>query len=40
MTGYSEAELVTMNIVDLMPPEIELSLFPKVLRNKSGKRET
>ena len=40
MTGYSEAELITMNIVGLMPPEIELSLFPKVLRNKSGKRET
>jgi len=40
MTGYSEAELVTMNVADLMPPEIELSLFPKVLRNKSGKRET
>ena len=40
MTGYSKAELVTMNVLDLMPPEIELSLFPKVLKNNSGKRET
>ena len=38
MTGYNEAELVTMNVVDLLPPEIELSLFLKVAKNESGKR--
>ena len=38
MTGYSEAELVTMNVADLLSPEIELSLFPKIAKNESGKR--
>ena len=39
ITGYSEEELLTMNIRDLVPPETEVKLFPQVRKRKSGKRE-
>ncbi len=39
MTGYSEAELLTMNVKDLTPPETEMKLFPSVLKKQKGKRE-
>lgn len=36
LTAYSEAELLSMTIVDLLPPDRELNLFPKILEGKSG----
>jgi PAS domain S-box-containing protein len=39
MTGYSQAELLTMKVSDLVPQETELSLFPKVKSGLSGQRE-
>jgi PAS domain-containing protein len=39
MTGYREAELLTMNVRDLVPQQTELVLFPKVVKNKSGQKE-
>jgi len=39
-TGYSEAELLTMNIRDLVPHETKLELFPRVSNGQSGKRIT
>ncbi len=39
MTGYSESELLKMNIRDLVPPETELRLFPKVAQKIPGTRE-
>ena len=40
MTGYSEAELLTMNVRDLLPPGTKLFLFPKVMKGQTGRRET
>lgn len=39
MTGYSETELIKMNVRDLVPPETEVTLFPKVVKKESGSRE-
>jgi PAS domain S-box-containing protein len=39
MTGYSETELKKMNLRDLVPPETELSLFQKVVKEQSEFRE-
>jgi PAS domain S-box-containing protein len=39
MTGYTESELLSMKIQDLLSPDVELTLFPTVLKNKSGQRE-
>ena len=40
MTGFNEAELLTMTVRDLVPSETELILFPKVVKGQSGRRET
>ena len=39
ITGYSEEELLTMNVRDLVPSETKIKLFPQVRNGKSGKRE-
>jgi PAS domain S-box-containing protein len=39
MTGYTESELLKMNIRDLVPPETEVQLFPKVVKKIPGTRE-
>ena len=39
MTGYSQVELLAMNVRDLVPLETEIALFPKVAEGQSGQRE-
>ena len=39
MTGFTESELLKMNIRDLVPPETDIQLFPKVARAIPGMRE-
>ncbi len=39
MSGYSEEELLQMNVRDLITPETGLKLFPKAIRGEAGKRE-
>ncbi|MCP4363062.1 MAG: PAS domain S-box protein [Chloroflexi bacterium] len=39
MTGYSEAELLTMNVRDLVLPETEFTLFPRVVGQQAGQQE-
>ena len=39
ITGYSEAELLTMTPLDLTIPGTELKLLPSVLKKQKGKRE-
>lgn len=38
ITGYLESELLSMRIVDLVPPDRELRLFPKLQKGKSGRQ--
>ncbi|NNG01508.1 MAG: PAS domain S-box protein, partial [Desulfobacteraceae bacterium] len=40
MTGYSEAELLSMNIRELISPEEKSVLFRKVVNRRSGRRQT
>ncbi len=40
MTGYSEAELLAMTVSDLVPRETEISLFPKIVKGETGRRDT
>ena len=39
MTGYTESELLSMKIQDLLSPDEEMKLFARVLDNKSGQTE-
>ncbi len=40
MTGYTEAELLTMRVADLLPKHVSLKLFPQVARlRQPGQRE-
>lgn len=39
ITGYSEAELLTMNIRDITLPGTKMELLPNVLKKQKGKRE-
>jgi PAS domain S-box-containing protein len=36
LSGYSEFELLSMNLKDLVPPEIPLTLFPRLVEGQSG----
>ncbi|MCA9919137.1 MAG: PAS domain S-box protein, partial [Anaerolineales bacterium] len=38
MTGYSQAELLNMNIRDLIPGDTELQVFPQAIENKAARR--
>ncbi|NQT64397.1 MAG: PAS domain S-box protein [Candidatus Marinimicrobia bacterium] len=38
LTGYSESELLSMNIIDLVPPDRSLKLFPKLVEGNSGEQ--
>jgi len=40
MTGYSQSELIKMNVRNLIPSDINISLFPKIVKKQSGSRET
>ena len=39
MSGYTEEELLKMNVRDLIVPGTELVLFPRALRGQAGSRE-
>ncbi|MCW9088727.1 MAG: PAS domain S-box protein [Gammaproteobacteria bacterium] len=39
MVGYSEEELLRLNVRDLVPTEIELQLFPRTAQGEAGVRE-
>lgn len=39
MTGYSQTELLAMNVRDLVAPETNIILFPKVIKGQAGQRE-
>ncbi|WP_321369052.1 PAS domain S-box protein [uncultured Desulfuromusa sp.] len=39
MTGYDSSELIKMHVRDLVPPHVEITLFPKIVNGQSGTRE-